>query len=89
MGGSRLKSGLFNQNVIVWISEVFGHNHADLQSVTPALAHDRSVNYSSAQHPKRRGFKFEKYSRKGCDTFEKKTFQTPRLGWIPSLDEPS
>ncbi len=52
---------------------MFGHNHADLQSVTPALAHDPSVNYSTARHPKRRGFKFEKILRKGCDRFEKKT----------------
>jgi hypothetical protein len=74
VGGSRLKSGLFNLYVIDVISELFQKNHADLQSVTQALAHDRSVNYSMAQHPKRCGFKFEENSRKGCDTFEKKTF---------------
>ncbi len=73
MSGRRLKSGLFNQYVIVVMSEVFGHNHADLQSVTPALAHDRSVNYSTAPRPKRRGFKLEKFLRKGCDRLEKKT----------------
>ncbi len=73
MGGRRLKSKLFNRYVIVGISEKFGHNHADLQSVTPALAHDRSVNYSMALRPKRRGFKLEKNSRKRCDRLEKKT----------------
>ncbi len=72
VGGSRLKSGLFNRYVIVGISEVFGHNHADHQPVTQALAHDPSVNYSTAPRPTRRGFKFEKKSRKGCDRFEKK-----------------
>ncbi len=77
MGGHRLKSGLFSRYVIVGISDVFGHNHADLQSVTPALAHDPSVNYSTAPRPKRRGFKFEKNSRKGCDRFEKKTSGLP------------
>ena len=75
VGGRRLKSGLFNRYVIVGISEVFGHNHADLQSVTLALAHCRFVNYSTAPRPKRRRFKFEKNSRKGCDTFEKKRFR--------------
>jgi hypothetical protein len=78
VGGRRLKCGLSNRYVIVVISELFQNNHADLQSVTPALAHDPSVNYSTAQRPKRRGFKFEKNSRKGCDTFEEKTFWTPR-----------
>ncbi len=73
MGCCRLKSGLFNWYVIVVISDVFGHHHADLQSVTPALAHDCSVNYSTAPRPKRRGFKLEKKSRKGCDRLEKKT----------------
>ncbi len=73
VGGSRPKSGLFNRYVIVGISEVFGHNHADLQSVTPALAHDCSANNSTAPRPKRRGFKLEKNSRKGCDRLEKKT----------------
>ena len=77
VGGRRLKSGLFNWYVIVGISEVFGHNHADLQSVTPALAYDRSVNYSTATRPKRRGFKLEKKSRKGCDRLEKKTSLLP------------
>ncbi len=62
VGCRRLKSGLFNRYVIVGISEVFGHNHADLQSVTPALAHDPSVNYSTAPRPKRCRFKFEKNS---------------------------
>jgi hypothetical protein len=76
MGDRRLKSGLFNRYVIVGISEVFGNNHADHHSVTSALAHDCSVNYSSAPRPKRRGFKFEKKLRKGCDTIEEKTFQT-------------
>jgi hypothetical protein len=42
-----------------WDLEVFRHNHTDLQSVTQAFAHDPSVNYSTAQRPKRRGFKFE------------------------------
>jgi hypothetical protein len=32
VGGSGLKSGLFNRYVIFGISEVLGHNHADLQS---------------------------------------------------------
>ncbi len=73
VGGRRPKSALFNRYAIVGISEVFGHNHADLQSVTPALAHDPSVNYRTAPRPKRRGFKFEKNSRKGCDSFEKIT----------------
>ncbi len=74
MGGLGLKSGLFNGYVIVGISEVFEHNHADFQSVTPARAHDRSVNYSTAPRPKRSGFKLEKNSRKGCGRLEKKTF---------------
>ncbi len=74
--GRRLKSGLFNRYVIVGISELFGNNHADHHSVTLALAHDRSVNYSTAQSPKRRGFKFEKNSRKLCGTFQEKTSQT-------------
>jgi hypothetical protein len=69
--------GLFNRYVIVGISEVFGHNQADLQSVTPALAHDPPVNHSTAPRPKHRGFKFDKNSRKGCDRFEKK-----RLGYL-------
>ncbi len=73
VGGRRLKSGLFNRYVIVVISELFRHNHADRQSVTPVLAHDPSVHYSTAPRPKRSGFKYEKNSRKGCDTFEKKT----------------
>jgi hypothetical protein len=51
VGGSQLKSGLFNQYVIVGISEKFGDNHAGHRKVTPALAHDRSYNYSSAQRP--------------------------------------
>jgi hypothetical protein len=69
---SPLKSGLFNRYVIVVISELFRNNHAHHQSVTQALAHDSSINYSTAPRPKGRGFKFEKNSRKGCDTFEKK-----------------
>ena len=85
VGGCRLKSGLFNRYVIVGISEVFGHNHADLQSVTPALAHDRSVNYSTARRPNRRGFKFEKNLRKGCDSFEEKT---SRLRSPPYQEQP-
>ncbi len=36
----------------------------------------RYVNYSTAPRPKRCGFKFEKNSRKLCDAFETKTFQT-------------
>jgi hypothetical protein len=80
VGGRRLKSGLFNRFVIVGILEVFGHNHAVLQSVTQALAHDPSVNNSMAPRPKRRGFKLEKNSRKGCDSFEKK-----RLGHLISF----
>jgi hypothetical protein len=79
VGGRRLKSGLFNRYVIVGISDLFGNNHADLQSVTPALAHDTSVKYSTAQHPNRRRFKFDKNLRKGCDRFEKKTFGLPTL----------
>ncbi len=67
---------LFNRYEIVGISEVLGNNHADHQSVTPGLAHDSSVNYITAQRPKRREFKFEKDSKKICDTFEKKTSQT-------------
>jgi hypothetical protein len=77
VGGSRLKSELFNRYVFVGISEVFGHNHADLQSVTPALAHDHSVNYSTAQRPKRRGFKFEKIREKDATASRKK-----RLGFM-------
>ncbi len=67
VGCRRLKSGLFNRYVIVGISDVFGHNHADLQSVTPALAHDPSVNYSTAPHPKRRGLKRRIQVRKKID----------------------
>jgi hypothetical protein len=78
-GGRPPTEKLFNRYEFVGISEVFGHNHADHGSVTPALAHDPSVNYSTVLRPKRRGFKFEKNSRKGCDTFEKKTTQTPPL----------
>jgi hypothetical protein len=78
VGGRRLKSGLFNWYVIFGISEVFGHNHADLQSVTPALAHDPSVNYSTAPRPKRRGFKFEKIREKDATGSRKK-----RLGYRP------
>ncbi len=63
--------------VIVRISEVFRHNHADLQSVTPGLAHDWFVNYSTAPRSKRRGFKLEKNSIKGCDRLEKKTSLLP------------
>ncbi len=47
LGGRLLKSGLFNLYVIVGISEVFGHNHADLQSVTPALAHAIIARHSA------------------------------------------
>ncbi len=50
------------------------------QYVTPALAHDPSVNYSTAPRPKRRRFKFEKNSRNGCDRFEKKT------SWLPLFE---
>ncbi len=50
VGNRRLKSGLFNWYVIVGILEVFGHNHADLQSVTPALAHDRRITHSHFTH---------------------------------------
>ncbi len=93
VGGRRLKSGLFNRYVIVGISEVFGHNHADLQSVTPALAHDSSVNYSTAPLPKRRGSKLKKNSRKGCDRLEKKTFLllSTRIvdGPTPTLSQPT
>jgi hypothetical protein len=41
------------------------------------LAHDCSVIYSTGPRPKRRWLKFKKKSRKGCDTFWKKTSQTP------------
>jgi hypothetical protein len=61
-----------NLYVIVGISEMFENIHDDHHSVTPALAHGRSVNYSTAPRPKRRGFEFEKKSKKLCDTFEKK-----------------
>jgi hypothetical protein len=44
------------------------------QEVTRALAHDCSVNYSTAPRPKRRGFKLEKNSRKGCGRLVNKTF---------------
>ncbi len=71
------QSGLFSRYVIVVISELFQNNHAHLQSVTQAWPHDPSANYRTAPRPKCRGFKFEKHSRKGCDTFERKMYQTP------------
>ncbi len=90
MGGRRLKCGLFDRYVIVGISEVFGHSHADLQSVTPALAHDPSVNYRTAPRPKRRGFKFEKSSSKRMrQTREKNVLVTETGGAeAPPVDSP-
>jgi hypothetical protein len=76
VGGRRLKSWLFNRYVIVVILEVFGHNHTDLQPVTPALAHDRSVNYRTAPDSKRRGFSSRKIREKGATDSRKK-----RLGY--------
>jgi hypothetical protein len=43
MGGSRLKSALFNQYGIVGISEACGVNQAGHEKFTPVLAHDRST----------------------------------------------
>jgi hypothetical protein len=57
----------------------FGGVRRRHQEVTRVLAHDCSVNYSTAPRPKRRGFKFEKNSRKLCDRLEKKT------SWLPDL----
>jgi hypothetical protein len=79
VGGRRLKSGLFYRYVIVEISEALGDNHSGHKNVTPALAHDRSDNYSSAPCPESRVFKFEENSKKGCYSFEKKNvFPTER-----------
>jgi hypothetical protein len=83
--GPKIRAGglppteLFNRYVIVVVSELFRNRHADFQSVTQALAHDCSVNHSTAPRPQRCGFKFENNSRKWCDTFEKKTFWTLQM----------
>jgi hypothetical protein len=81
-----MKSELFNRYVLVGISEKFGHNHTDLQSVTQALAHDPSVNYSTAQRPKRRGFKFEKNREKDATGSRKKLlgYGLAPAGWHPA-----
>jgi hypothetical protein len=76
VGGHRLKDGLFNRYVIVVILEFFRKTHAHLQSVTPALAHDPAVNYSTAPRPKRRGFKFEKNREKDATRSRKNLSDT-------------